>query len=370
MKIGDKVAFLNDSGGGRIAGFRGKNIVLVEDEDGFQIPASIADVIVTGDADDYETSRNRAAKGQKTSDETSQNAARNEPKRDTIWQKTQEEERKGGDVLNCFLVFVPIDEKSFTTTDFDCYFVNDTNYYARYALHTVEGNAATLLACDEAEPNTKNFVRRIARSELNNYGRIAVQMIVYKRNKPFVAKPPIDVMLRIDGTKFYKLHTFLENDFFDEAALLLPIVTEDRPARPLVVDAKQLKADMYTTEKERNDDTYVRRYDNGKSRNPFIIKRKGDENAVVVDLHAAQIIETTAGMSAADILNYQLDVARKTLEEHKKKKGTRIIFIHGKGEGVLRQALIHELKYRYKTFAYQDASFQQYGYGATQVTVR
>ena len=46
------------------------------------------------------------------------------------------------------------------------------------------------------------------------------------------------------------------------------------------------------------------------------------------------------------------------------------MFIHGKGEGVLRQAIIHELNYKYKHFQYQDASFQEYGYGATQVTIR
>ena len=46
MKIGDKVSFLSDTGGGIIAGFRGKDIVLVEDADGFQIPTSIKDVVV------------------------------------------------------------------------------------------------------------------------------------------------------------------------------------------------------------------------------------------------------------------------------------------------------------------------------------
>ena len=46
MKIGDKVRFLSETGGGVIAGFQGKNIVLVEDEDGFQIPVRSNDVVV------------------------------------------------------------------------------------------------------------------------------------------------------------------------------------------------------------------------------------------------------------------------------------------------------------------------------------
>lgn len=56
MKIGDKVRFLSESGGGVIAGFQGKNIVLVEDEDGFQIPTPINDVIQVID-DDYSTGK-------------------------------------------------------------------------------------------------------------------------------------------------------------------------------------------------------------------------------------------------------------------------------------------------------------------------
>ena len=97
-------------------------------------------------------------------------------------------------------------------------------------------------------------------------------------------------------------------------------------------------------------------------------RKEGDP--VVVDLHASELLDTTNGLSATDILNYQLDTMRKTLKEYEKKKGTKIIFIHGKGEGVLRKAIINELQYRYKSYTYQDASFREYGYGATQVTIK
>ena len=49
MKIGDKVRFLSEVGGGKVAGFQGKNIVLVEDEDGFQMPMMINEVVVVSD---------------------------------------------------------------------------------------------------------------------------------------------------------------------------------------------------------------------------------------------------------------------------------------------------------------------------------
>lgn len=49
--------------------------------------------------------------------------------------------------------------------------------------------------------------------------------------------------------------------------------------------------------------------------------------------------------------------------------GQKIVFIHGKGEGVLRKAVLDELKRKYKNCEAQDASFREYGFGATLVTV-
>lgn len=185
---------------------------------------------------------------------------------------------------------------------------------------------------------------------------IAIQMIAYKKEKPFLLKPATDVQFRLDPVKFYKLHLFEENDFFETPAYLFTIVENDEVARPLVIDSKRLKEQMYKDEKVIAN--------TGKK------KSKKDDGTLVVDLHADEVLETTAGMNSADILHYQMDVFTKTMNEYKNKKGQKIVFIHGKGEGVLRQALIHELNYRYKSCSYQDASFQEYGYGATQVTIK
>ena len=60
----------------------------------------------------------------------------------------------------------------------------------------------------------------------------------------------------------------------------------------------------------------------------------------------------------------------RLLEEYKNKKGQKIVFIHGKGDGVLRRAILDELKRKYKNYPSQDASFREYGFGATMVTIR
>lgn len=390
MKIGDKVRFLSESGGGVIAGFQGKNIVLVEDEDGFQIPTPINDVIQVID-DDYSTGkvvRSTLPKPTSVKNALTSSAPDDEeepidddPSTKEISFRAPAEERKGGNLLSCYLAFVPMDMKDMTQTRFESYFVNDSNYYVRFTYLSAEGNSWKLKSSMEVEPNTKEFIEEFGKEDLNDLGHVAIQLLSYKRNKSFMLKPTIDVQFRIDAVKFYKLHTFQENDFFEVPALLYTIVENDKVTRPLVVDSKQLKEQMYQKEPkdhievtkadEKKSNTYVRRYNARKQTgNPFQLKHRGDDDIVVVDLHAHELLDTTTGMSAIDILNFQLQKFRDTLQQYKDKKGQRIVFIHGKGEGVLRRALINDLNYRYKKYQYQDASFQEYGYGATQVTIR
>ena len=380
MKIGDKVRFLSEVGGGRVSGFQGKDIVLVEDEDGFEIPTSVHDVVVV-EQDDYAMGKMISAKME--AQQKSEEHAATELHQDSrsiksilndhdeqtdmhvdeydaadreITFRAPVQEREGGNKLSAYLAFVPVDIKEITHTRFETYIVNDSNYYIHYSYLVAEGNAWTLKSVGEVEPNTKLFIEEFGREVLNDMGRIGVQLTAYKKDKPFLLKPAIDVQFRIDPVKFYKLHVFEENEFFEQPSLLFTIVDNDEVARPLVVDSKRLKEQMYKDEK-------IIAHEGKK-------KRLKDDGTLVIDLHADELLETTAGMNAADILHYQLDVFKKTMDENKKKKGQKIVFIHGKGEGVLRHALVHELNYRYKSCTYQDASFQEYGYGATQVTIK
>lgn len=380
MKIGDKVRFLSEVGGGRVSGFQGKDIVLVEDEDGFEIPTSVHDVVVV-EQDDYAMGKMISAKmeaQQKAEehaatelhqDSRSIKSILNDHDEQTdmhvdeydaadreITFRAAVQEREGGNKLSAYLAFVPVDIKEITHTRFETYIVNDSNYYIHYSYLVAEGNAWILKSVGEVEPNTKLFIEEFGREVLNDMGRIGVQLTAYKKDKPFLLKPAIDVQFRIDPVKFYKLHVFEENEFFEQPSLLFTIVDNDEVARPLVVDSKRLKEQMYKDEK-------IIAHEGKK-------KRQKDDGTLVIDLHADELLETTAGMNAADILHYQLDVFKKTMDENKKKKGQKIVFIHGKGEGVLRHALVHELNYRYKSCTYQDASFQEYGYGATQVTIK
>lgn len=360
MNIGDKVRFLNSVGGGTISAFDGKDIVVVRDEDGFDIPTLRSEIVVI-ETDNYNLVRKSVAQ---TTPKPAVTAPVEEHEVDLADQEmtfhARPLERRGGEKLNAFLGFLPIDLKTVTETAFESYFINDSNYYIRFCILSQEGKAYHLRYEGVAEPNTKCFVEEFDRSILPEMERMTVQLFAYKTDKSFGLKPAMTVELRLDLTKFYKLHTFQPSEFFNEPSLIIDIVRDDRPVRAIMIEPEALKQQMLAP--------------NHEDRSPQPARKgpaKLDRNAIIeVDLHAEQLLETTAGMDAKAILEYQTKVVRETLDAHLKERGRRIVFIHGKGDGVLRQSIIGLLKRQYRQCTHQDASFREYGYGATMVTVR
>lgn len=376
MKIGDKVRFLSEIGGGIVTGFRGKDIVLVEDADGFDIPMPVRECVVI-ETDDYNvpTPASKAAANKKKAEEQQARSASAiiQPASSTssVIESSAERlakpqvsvyrqpEMKGGDVLNVYLAFVPDDIKAVSTTPFEAYLVNDSNYYMYYIYLSAEGKSWTSRSHGLIEPNTKLLLEEFEKSELNDRERVAVQLVAFKDNRSFTMKPAVSVEIRIDTVKFYKLHTFQNTDFFQTPALMYDIVKNDLSAKQVYVSAEDLQ------------DALLQRKEADVPAKPqTIIKRGGKNEIVEVDLHIGELLDDTHGMSNSEILNYQLDKFREVMEQYKNKREQRIVFIHGKGDGVLRKALLDELKRKYPVCKTQDASFQEYGFGATMVTIK
>lgn len=356
VKIGDCVRFLSDVGGGVVRGFNGKNVVLVEDEDGFQMPVPVDEVVVV-QTDNLNLAKASPAPSKEKPAPLPE--PDDDPSERPVAYRPKPMERKDGERTNLYLDFLPTDGKAISTTTFETYLVNDCNYYAAFSYLSREDAEWRVRAHGVAEPNTKVFLEEIDHAQLNGIEHVAVQAILWKQDKPFAMKPPVSVQLRVDITKFCKPHTFRESLFFDEPVQEFPLMVDDKPVRPVHVSAEELGRALQ--EKRRQDMPRP-------AREPQA-KRPDIHEIMEVDLHAHALLETTAGMQPGDIKEYQLKVFRETLDAHLKEKGRRIVFIHGKGEGALRAAILAELKRRYKTCTSQDASFQQYGFGATMITI-
>ena len=235
FNIGDKVRFLNDIGGGKVSGFQKGGIILVEDEDGFEIPVREQEVVLI-DAAEKKLNGNTVS-AERVAEHTDIQSNR---------------------VLN------DITPKSTNATD----------------ITTLEERIAYL------ERTVKKLQRQI--EELQSAKSLRERLK--------------DSDIKVTETKKKKVNTV--------------------------------------------------------------------DNMLEVDLHATEILDTTAGMSATDIKDYQIDIFHRTMKEHLKNKGLRIVFIHGNGDGVLRRAILKELRSSYSSCLWQDASFQQYGFGATMVTIK
>lgn len=375
MKIGDKVRFVSAVGGGVISGFQGKNneIVLVEDEDGFDIPTPRKEVVVI-DTDDYNIAkvntsgmRNKKQNPDAPDPVEEEDEEKDEPDiADLPYTfRAKPQERRDGDKLNVFLGFVPQNVKEISNTTFDAYLINDCNYYLSYIYMCAEGNSWTIRQQGEISPNTKFHLEEFDRSALNSLERVAIQFIAYKKDKPFLIKPVVDVQLRIDVVKFYKLHTFMPSMFFETPALVYDIAKDDKPVNQVFINAESLQNALL--KKEEKPKQQPARIQQQKSLGGHGIVKNG---IVEVDLHMDALLDDTTGMENKDILEHQMKVFRETMDAYRKKTGTKIVFIHGKGEGVLRNALTKEIKQKYKGCIYQDASFKEYGFGATMVIIK
>ena len=98
-------------------------------------------------------------------------------------------------------------------------------------------------------------------------------------------------------------------------------------------------------------------------------RSRKDEFVLEVDLHIEKLVPSKRGMSNYDILTFQMEHAKHKLDFAIKNRMPKVVFIHGVGEGVLKAELDFMLG-RYDTISFQDANYQKYGLGATEVYIK
>jgi len=82
-----------------------------------------------------------------------------------------------------------------------------------------------------------------------------------------------------------------------------------------------------------------------------------------IDLHLKE------GYNRPDAVERQLARFRAELDSAVRSGLSEIIFIHGIGNGKLKQELREIIVTDYKTCSYQDASFSRYGYGGATLII-
>ncbi len=380
-KVGDTVRYLNSVGGGKIVKIEGK-MAFVE-EDGFETPMLLKELVVVMPAG-HEAQKSNGNSANLMFDQKAFDAGRQpEPSTEiVVAEQLQEkelpiEETSYGEKINVVLAFEPKNIKQLSSTSFAAVLVNDSNYflYFTFLVRSDDDHGWKVKYSGTIEPNMLADLANFSHEELPALERIAFQCIAFKKDKTFSLKAPVSISQKIDLTKFYKMHCFRPGIYFETPVLEFPLIKDDVPTKALQVNTEALAEAMMSKPKDKDIAKQLSaKFNVDKGRNK-ITKTDNASNPnkllpiVEVDLHIGELVDTTAGMNNADMLNLQLDTVRKTMIQHLRRKGQKIVFIHGKGEGVLRKAVIELLKKDYPKAELQDASFREYGFGATLVTI-
>jgi hypothetical protein len=354
MKIenGDRIRFLNEVGGGLVTRIEG-SLVFVEDEDGFEVPVSASEVVVVEKAS--APSNSAGASSDRNVATPQQGLSANEDVSvPEAYSDELEDEEQDDFHPRFYMAYIKTGNNQTDEGKVQSYIINDSNYYCCYLISSLsEDGYMHALHQGLIEPNTKLPLDEKPARELDV--TFDIQLILFKKGKPYPAVAPVSTSLNIKARRFYKENSFRANDFFYQPAVLFSIIKNEL----------EKKMDLLT-EKETND--IIREKERG-DQGPLKAKRKSTPELLEVDLHINELIDSVAGLSNSEILQIQMDKFHTVMEENKNLKGRRIVFIHGVGSGTLKTELRKQLDRKYKGLNYQDASFREYGYGATMVMV-
>ena len=346
IKAGDKVRFLDATGGGLVTRTEGK-MAFVEDEDGFEIPVLISELVLV--------ERDSEKEGGKSITESSVpgpgDVNREEPEEDYEYEEDDSEDEDP----KFYLAFLQGDKPGVQSGSVRISIINDSNYFCYYAVNETGNNGQAInLFSGKIEPATKFYLGRMLITELDG-SRWDVHVVFYKKSKRFVPVDPANVHFVLKGSKLVNDNNYKENDYFAERAFLLPVLKGklERSIEELTSE------DIDKIKKEKTPKKIVKK-----------VKRRDEPDILEVDLHIEELLDDTRGLSNSEILKIQMDKFHQVMKENLKRKKRKIVFIHGVGNGILKTEIRKALDRKYKEHYYQDASFREYGFGATMVIIR
>ena len=390
VNIGDRVRFLNQEGGGKVAKIDGRT-VYVEDEDGFQIPALDKDVVVI-DEDEHRLQGDAYNRSARAAAQYASPNTRKAPKplaEGASWRERVNADLDSDDDDTPDEPVIPVQPRrpdktqtprqqtytfdadatddaqphfylALTRTDggntgtVDLHVVNDSNYFAHYAiLRTDDKGLSTLIAAATIEPNTKEKIDTLNPIQVD--GQLwQVQLLMFKKIRTFKAQPVYNAEVKPRGVKMLRDGSFAENDFFEQKAILIPVIKDEFEVKLQQLTDKQILASAA---------------DGRKPEPRKVSKPSRSSDILEVDLHIEALLPDTRGLDNKDMLQIQMSHVRATMEKNARVSGLRIVFIHGVGAGVLKSEIRKLLERDYKNCHFQDASFREYGFGATMVSI-
>jgi hypothetical protein len=347
FKYGDPVRFLNDIGGGTVKRIDEHGMVHVLTYDGFEIPVPEKELVIAKDFvlsdEEEEVQIQPAAKHR-------QETRKSEPESQDISKKLAKNVPEKA-ALNLWLGFIPENPGPVFNNQLACYLVNDSPCFAYYMMGIKEKGRFYYLTSGLVESDTKNYIRTFNQTEISKISDFHIQLIWYSDGL-YSPREPVNLFINLNMVNFSKESYYRENEYFNEKALLFQITGKEQSGlSDHVAVTEGLKE-----EKIRSDQVPDKQ-----------IKKQPVTDTMEIDLHPEALELTDDKSSQVVIFSKQMARFHDALEEAVSKKLSRLVIIHGVGQGILKMQIRKELQEKYPQFIYQDASFKEYGFGATMV---
>jgi len=344
LKKGDKVKFLNDLGGGIVIKLIDNNQAIVQIEDGFEIPCQVSELIKTESSGEIETKN--TTQQSKPSPKVIQKP-QVEKSVETVKETSPIREK---DIVKPLFAIVPTSDKLDPDhAKFDVYLLNDGDNYFYYTLAFEKFERLKLIEKGDLEPEMKVKIGTFDLDKLLAIDAIIINMLVYNEAE-FKHQKPIHNRVNLKTLNLLRSGNYKENDYFYEPSLILNLFEN--------YNLQETDFKKIISQKEKIDKPPVAKVEN---KNDLIEE---------IDLHIESIVDDHSNMSNGEIINTQMARFTTALEGARIGKTKKIVFIHGIGNGKLRYELRKTLDNKYPDLQYNDASFAEYGFGATMVILK
>lgn len=355
-KVGDRVKFLNEVGGGVVCEIIGPSLVRVTTTDGFDIPFSTRDIIAVEE--------DSVSKKMFNSDmESIKDIQVETPKLESVASPSYDYKseliltnlQKQRENQAIWLLFVPIEQTWLITGGIEVYLVNYSDMSLYAALYYQNNGKNQKIVSKEYKPFSKNFIGEINRDEIALWENLVLQgVFVPDSNSPLLM--PVDVEIKVRGSKFYKESSYQNLDFIREKAIAY---------RCLKMQQMEFVHNGFVPKDLKKEDQNIK-VKNPK-RNDIILQYQTTEGEAVVDIHIWKLTPNEERMSKHEKLLMQLDYFQDCLNSAIELHFSKVVFIHGVGSGRLREEIIEILDE--KEIEHKAASMAEYGLGAIQVMI-
>jgi hypothetical protein len=342
LKVGDEVKFLDATGGGVITKILDPRMVLVAIEGGFEIPTLTSNLLKMDTNEAGQRFFNESFRVQAVEQEEQSEPATDENiflLADKITRNRKAEE--------IFLAYVPRDQKWLITGLVDIYLINNTSYDVLYNYYKREEQGFSGADYGSLMADSRLLLSTVDRENLPDWIDGCLQLLFHKERCQ-VVPAPYNAEFEIQGKKFYSDGSYRESPLIEGKGIVLRIASLDNQLR----GKREEKKSEAVAGKMKADES--------------ILKHQVSDKEAEVDLHLEALTDSGSSMDPGEILEYQKRYFEQTLRSAIDNKFRKVTYIHGVGEGILRDAIV-EILNKYGIIDVQDAPAQKYGAGALEI---